>query len=442
MTMANNNDIVIRVENISKFYKLGLVVNDKLADLISASAEKVVNGIRRLVNSSESDDRTQKSKIKNQKSDMPEYIWALQNVSFELKQGEVLGIIGKNGAGKSTLLKILTGITEPTEGKIWMKGRVGSLLEVGTGFHPELTGRENIYLNGAILGMRRIEITRRLDEIVDFSGVEKFIDTPVKRYSSGMYVRLAFAVAAHFQPEILIVDEVLAVGDIRFQKKCLGKMKSVSSEGRTVLFVSHNMPFITTLCQRCILLESGTIVKDGATSDVVLSYYTDEKLSTFSIDFSNSQKKIGDENAMLLSASVRNKNGQETPEIIINEKFTVIMRYRILKHNNLKLVPNFHFYRDDGVCAFVSHSHVSSVFPLGDYIAECQIPENFLNNGIYFIRMALSSYEPSFKIYFDEPNVLSVNIRDPIEGNITRSGYSGPYPGSVRPLLEWKIFKA
>ncbi|MFN5862715.1 MAG: ABC transporter ATP-binding protein, partial [Pseudanabaena sp.] len=203
-----------------------------------------------------------------------EEYWALKDVSFEVKQGDRIGIIGRNGAGKSTLLKILSRITEPTSGKISIKGRVSSLLEVGTGFHPELTGRENIYLNGAILGMDRAEIKRNFDEIVSFAEVEKFLDTPVKHYSSGMYVRLAFAVAAHLEPEILIVDEVLAVGDAQFQKKCLGKMKDVSGEGRTVLFVSHSMPTITSLCSNVILLDKGNLIKRGNASEVIMQYYT------------------------------------------------------------------------------------------------------------------------------------------------------------------------
>jgi len=262
------SDTVIRVENLSKEYKLGLLVHDKLADLISAGAEKVTTGIKKLLNISKPDD-----KIQSIKQDMPEYIWAIKDISFEVKQGEIVGIIGKNGAGKSTLLKILTGLTEPTEGRVWMKGRVGSLLEVGTGFHPELTGRENVFLNGAILGMTRAEIKKKFDEIVAFAEIEKFIDTPVKRYSSGMYVRLGFAVAAHLDPEILLVDEVLAVGDIAFQKKCLGKIGEVSKEGRTVFIVSHNIQSIRVLCTRSILFNEGKILTDSSTDETIQTYH-------------------------------------------------------------------------------------------------------------------------------------------------------------------------
>lgn len=252
----------ITVERLGKEYTLGekeqyLTMRDLLAQVVKAPL--------RLINT-KSTKNTKKAQRKPQ-------IWALQDISFTAEKGEVIGIIGRNGAGKSTLLKIVTGITEPSVGKVTLTGRVASLLEVGTGFHPELTGRENIYLNGAILGMSKREITTKFKEIVEFSGIERFLDTPVKRYSSGMYVRLAFAVAAHLDPEILLVDEVLAVGDIEFQRKCLGKMKNVVSGGRTVLFVSHNMGAIKHLCNRCILLDKGRIVKDDSSEVVIKEYY-------------------------------------------------------------------------------------------------------------------------------------------------------------------------
>ncbi len=248
-------DIAIRVDNLSKLYHLGARQqrHDTLRDALTSR-------FRRAHQST------------NSQSTSSDDLWALKDVSFEVKRGEVLGIIGRNGAGKSTLLKILSRITEPTSGRAEIHGRVGSLLEVGTGFHPELTGRENIFLNGAILGMRRVEIQRRFDEIVAFAEIERFLDTPVKRYSSGMYVRLAFAVAAHLEPEILLVDEVLAVGDAAFQKKCLGKMGDVASQGRTVLFVSHQMNAIQSLCQQCVLLSNGHIMEHGGASHVVSQY--------------------------------------------------------------------------------------------------------------------------------------------------------------------------
>ena len=259
------SDTIIKVENISKFYQLGLINHGTLAKDLQGWWAKIRG---------REDPNSQVSLLNSQNNNSDnDFIYALKDVSFDVKQGEVLGIIGANGAGKSTLLKILSRVTSPTSGCIKIKGRIGSLLEVGTGFHPELTGRENIYLNGAILGMRKHEIDRKLDEIIDFSGVEKFIDTPVKRYSSGMYVRLAFAVAAHLDPEILVVDEVLAVGDADFQKKCLGKMDDVSKkEGRTVLFVSHNMAAVRQLCTRGILLRNGELVFDGETEKAINTY--------------------------------------------------------------------------------------------------------------------------------------------------------------------------
>jgi len=257
------SDIAIRVDGLGKQYRIG-GQQEEYKTIREAMTNAFVLPFRRA-----------RRLLRGQAysaAELDETIWALKDVSFEVKRGEVVGIIGRNGAGKTTLLKILSRITEPTEGQAEIRGRVGSLLEVGTGFHPELTGRENIYLNGAILGMKKVEIERRFDEIVDFSGVEKFVDTPVKRYSSGMSVRLAFAVAAHLEPEILLVDEVLAVGDITFQKKCLGKMEEVSKQGRTILLVSHNMAQINNLCKRALLMDRGIIVSNGLTSDIVEEY--------------------------------------------------------------------------------------------------------------------------------------------------------------------------
>ncbi|MDW8072358.1 MAG: polysaccharide ABC transporter ATP-binding protein [Anaerolineae bacterium] len=260
------SDVVIQVEHLSKLYRIGRAQqrHDTLRDLIAGLGSRVADRFRPTPNP--------QSTIRDAQSE--EYIWALKDVSFEVRRGEVLGIIGRNGAGKSTLLKILSRITEPTEGRAIVRGRVGSLLEVGTGFHPELTGRENIYLNGAILGMKKAEIDRKFDEIVAFAEIEKFLDTPVKRYSSGMYVRLAFAVAAHLEPEILLVDEVLAVGDAAFQKKCLGKMGQVAGEGRTVLFVSHNMAAVRKLCSYAILLDGGRKEATGSADAVISEYLT------------------------------------------------------------------------------------------------------------------------------------------------------------------------
>jgi lipopolysaccharide transport system ATP-binding protein len=374
------------------------------------------------------------------KSSTKEEFWALKNISFQINKGDRVGIIGRNGAGKSTLLKLISRITEPTEGRILIRGKIASLLEVGTGFHPELSGRENIFLNGSVLGMSRIEIKKKFDEIVAFSGVEQFLDTPVKKYSSGMYVRLAFAIAAHLDTETLIVDEVLAVGDAEFQKKCLGKMEDVSNkEGRTVLFVSHNMSMITSLCSRSILLDNGKIIKDGSTSDVIMYYYNNGLRSPSSFNYNKNERNVGDDYACILSGEVRNLNNLISTEIRIDQPLKIIMRYRIKKQNGKIFRPNFHFFTSGGVCAFISLSEVDELLPEGNYYAECNIPENFLNEGAYFIGLALTSYEPKITVHFYEHNALSFNVRDPIEGIKTRKGYNGFISGAVRPLLNWKI---
>jgi lipopolysaccharide transport system ATP-binding protein len=299
------SETVIKVENISKFYQLGLINHGTLAKDLQAWWAKIRG-------KDDPNSRISMASNKNANADT-DFIYALKDVSFDVRQGEVLGIIGANGAGKSTLLKILSRVTSPTSGCIKIKGRIGSLLEVGTGFHPELTGRENIYLNGAILGMRKHEIDRKLDEIIDFSGVEKFIDTPVKRYSSGMYVRLAFAVAAHLDPEILVVDEVLAVGDAEFQKKCLGKMGDVSKkEGRTVLFVSHNMAAVRQLCDSCITLQNGFASEKGSVETQIAEYLNYMTTKQASLKFSERPDRKGNGNIRISKIEIFNLNGDST----------------------------------------------------------------------------------------------------------------------------------
>jgi lipopolysaccharide transport system ATP-binding protein len=289
----------------------------------------------------------------NGAAELNETIWALKDVSFEVKQGEVVGIIGRNGAGKSTLLKILSRITEPTKGLAEIHGRVGSLLEVGTGFHSELTGRENIYLNGAILGMKRAEINRKFDEIVAFAEVEKFVDTPVKHYSSGMYLRLAFAVAAHLEPEILIIDEVLAVGDARFQKKCLNKMQDVGQAGRTVLFVSHNMPAISRLCERAMLLDEGIILADGLAHEVVSVYLKSENDATAERKWPDLNKAPGSDVVRLRAVRVRIKDGQIANVVDIRQPVRLEMEYEVLKPDHV-LMPNFNLFNEDNIWVFTT----------------------------------------------------------------------------------------
>jgi lipopolysaccharide transport system ATP-binding protein len=362
-------------------------------------------------------------------------------VSFDIKQGEVVGIIGRNGAGKSTLLKILSRITEPTTGRVRITGRVASLLEVGTGFHPELTGRENIFLNGAILGMTKAEIKGKLDEIVAFAEVEKFIDTPVKRYSSGMYVRLAFAVAAHLEPEILIVDEVLAVGDAQFQRKCLSRMDDVAKRGRTVLFVSHNMSMISSLCQKGILLERGNIRFEGPVEGAIDNYLNSDQIGNGEIIFKD--KLPGDQRAVFHSARIVGSNGSPTVNVQINEPFVIEIEYEIFE-DGMRVYPNLHI--KDAYGQYVLVTADSEIDPdsvlknkKGRYTSNCTIPENLLNAGTYYIGFAVGSMYP-LHVHFFEPDLLFVTINDPIDGIKTRlTGYSGPVPGIVRPLLKWEL---
>ena len=382
-------DVAIRVEDLSKQYRIGAggreaykTLRDTLTDVIMSPfrrAGKLLGG--RGVRAAE----------------LGETFWALKDVSFEIKRGEVVGIIGYNGAGKSTLLKILSRITEPTEGYADIYGRVGSLLEVGTGFHPELTGRENIYLNGAILGMKRVEIQRKFDDIVAFAELEKFIDTSVKHYSSGMYMRLAFAVAAHLEPEILLVDEVLAVGDARFQKKCLNKMQDVGQQGRTVPFVSHNMPAITRLCSRAILLDEGKVIRDGLAHQVV-STYLNTGLSTTAVrEWPDPAKAPGDEVARLCAIRVRTEDGKITDTVDIRSPISIDMEYEILKSGYV-MYAHFQFFNEEGLHVFSAHD-VDPTWrrrprPAGRWVSTAWIPGNFLSEGTIFVGAGLVAIDP------------------------------------------------
>jgi lipopolysaccharide transport system ATP-binding protein len=427
---------VIIVENLGKMYHLShkgqhqpyVALRDVIADGFKGFGRRFASMLSQ-------------SPVPSSQFSPTEDFWALKDVSFEVNQGDRIGIIGRNGAGKSTLLKILSRITEPTEGRVRIKGRVASLLEVGTGFHPELTGRENIFLNGAILGMTRAEIKKKFDEIVDFAEIEKFLDTPVKRYSSGMYVRLAFAVAANLEPEILLVDEVLAVGDAHFQKKCLGKMEDVSTkEGRTVLFVSHNMATISSLCRRGILLDAGKLIKMGQASDVILEYYSQGTASPAAFDNLISGKLVGDDYAKLLAGSVVSTDGDICTEVDITQSINIRMKYQTVKIEDCTCAPNFHFFSSDGAYLFVSGPKQMVNHSPGVHEAICHIPGNFLNEGTYFVGLALTTY-PGTKVRFYEFQALSFHVRDPIANVPTRGGtdYAGPVPGVIRPLLEWQI---
>jgi lipopolysaccharide transport system ATP-binding protein len=365
--------------------------------------------------------------------------WALRHVSFEVDHGEVVGIIGRNGSGKSTLLKILSRITAPTEGKAAITGRVGSLLEVGTGFHPELSGRENIFFTGSILGMRKSEVERKFDDIVEFSGVGPFIDSPVKRYSSGMYVRLGFAVAAHLEPEILLVDEVLAVGDASFQKKCLNKMEDVRKSGRTVLFVSHNMPSITRLCPRTILLDQGRIIEDGPSHRVVSRYLSSGLGTAAAREWPDAATAPGNGVGRLRGVRVRNDAGIITDSLDIRRPVQVEMEYDVLEPGHV-LTPNLHFFNEEGLYLFVT-SDLNPAWrgkprPVGRFTSSVMIPGNFFAEGTVIVEAALSTMDP-VTVHFDEKDAVAFQVIDTLDGDSARGDYAGHLPGVVRPLLQW-----
>ena len=373
-----------------------------------------------------------------------ETFWALKDVSFDIQKGEVVGIIGRNGAGKSTLLKVLSQITEPTRGEIRLYGRVGSLLEVGTGFHPELTGRENIYLNGAILGMKKGEIARQFDEIVDFAEVEQFLDTPVKRYSSGMYVRLAFAVAAHLNPEILIVDEVLAVGDSTFQRKCLGKMEEIGETGRTVIFVSHNMPTVLRLCKTVILMNHGQVMRIGSGEEVTRDYLTlgSEKAISAERVWLDPRHAPGDQIARLRAARVRNASGQITETIEIDEPMTIEIEYEFLG-GNVNCVAAFHVINEMGVTLFASGDFANPRWkntPRAPGVVRsiCQIPAHFFAEGRISVLVAVCSYNPD-TVHAMENDALAFVVVDQTEGEGERGHAVSAWPGALRPMLQWDV---
>jgi lipopolysaccharide transport system ATP-binding protein len=366
-------------------------------------------------------------------------IWALKDINFSVQQGEALGIIGRNGAGKSTLLKILSRVTVPTSGEVKVRGHVASLLEVGTGFHPELTGRENIFLNGAILGMSRAEVQRKFDEIVDFSGVEQFIDTPVKRYSSGMYVRLAFAVAAHLEPEILIVDEVLAVGDAEFQKKCLGKMGDVAHEGRTVFFVSHNMQAIQSLCTRAILLSSGQIVANGIALEVVTKYLESIPKVEATDHISTLITRLPDDpNFRLIDVKITQNNSPLNQQALNGEPIKVISEYEVKKRT-----ANFRLYLDildnQGTLLIKSFhdcdSPKATIAEPGTYISEVIIPSDFLAPREYLLRIGATVFGDR-QLAGQEGLCIPINVRK--TSRINRGYTLEVEVGKLAPLLPWE----
>jgi lipopolysaccharide transport system ATP-binding protein len=416
--------VVIKAEDISKQYRLGLVGTGTVRDDFKRWWYSVRGKENPFLKIGDANDRASKGES--------DYVWSLQDINFEINQGDSVGIIGRNGAGKSTLLKILSQVTQPTTGKIYTKGRIASLLEVGTGFHPEMTGRENIYLNGAILGMRKHEITRKFDEIVAFSGVERYIDTPVKRYSSGMYVRLAFAVAAHLESEILIVDEVLAVGDADFQKKCLGKMNDVSKgEGRTVLFVSHNMAAVKSLCSKAMVLENGIIKKMDLVENAVAYYLSGDSETqnkkTFGKEYDKPEFTLHQ-----ISINPAEKSAEEVldeyQEIEINTNFT-------LKDENKKLHVTFVLNNEVGEALF-TFSHITSGINLkrGLNKIKCKLPKGFLNIGTYYLNFYV--IEDSKSTLFVEKDIMVFNIQ---EGQRIMGSWMGKEPGFIKPIFNWSI---
>jgi lipopolysaccharide transport system ATP-binding protein len=417
------SDVVIRVENLGKQYRLGQ--RKRYNSLRESLVETLKHPLRRFRPS------------RNGQTSAPDTFWALKDVSFEVKQGEVVGIIGRNGAGKSTLLKILSRITEPTEGEVELTGRVGSLLEVGTGFHPELTGRENVYLNGAILGMRREEITRKFDEIVAFAEVEKFIDTPVKHYSSGMYVRLAFAVAAHLEPEILVVDEVLAVGDAQFQKKCLGKMGEAAHSGRTVLFVSHNMGTVNRLCESAVWLDHGKLRFLGRSESVVSQYLMSNIELTGQRTWTNPDSQPGNAAVRLVSVNIVDHEGTANNTFDMRHPIEVAIEYRLLKPmRNLRM--SIRVLTEDGTTVFMSTDQNCPFYdelrPAGHHVSLCRIPGNLLNAGSYLLSAGCDI--PFTEVLFFEEMTLGFRVEQ--TGGIN-SRYPERWPGLICPDLHWKI---
>lgn len=424
----------VRVAHLSKRYRIGAaqakfrygMFRDVLVDV----AMSPVRLARRIARGA------------GQGRDAASYIWALDDVSFDVEEGRVLGIVGRNGAGKSTLLKVLSRVTEPTKGNVTIRGRVGSLLEVGTGFHPELTGRENIYMNGAVLGMKRSEIERKFDEIVAFSEVDQFVDTPVKRYSSGMYLRLAFAVAAHLEPEILVVDEVLAVGDAEFQKKCLGKMGDVAQQGRTVLFVSHNMSAILRLTQEAIVLSKGRLIKRAPTPEAVDFYLSSGQAETGERTWQAEDISSGAAPFRPISLRLKDKRGRIVDTIRSTEVATIEWEY-VLESAVTGLRVGFYLSTMRGEYVFTAFDVDDSARfeqfgarKAGRYLSRCTLPADFLNEGRYSLGVNASSF--GVRRYFMDENALSFNVD--ISG---APGTQWPEVrhGPVRPRLDWMIEK-
>jgi lipopolysaccharide transport system ATP-binding protein len=420
------SDFVTKVENLSKLYRLGQVGTGSLAHDVNRWWHRVRGKEDPYSQVGQVNDRSKKS--------ASEYVYALKDINFEVKQGEVLGIIGRNGAGKSTLLKILSRVTGPTSGEVKIKGRIAALLEVGTGFHPDLTGRENLFLNGAILGMTKAEICSKLDEIVDFSGCEAYLDTPVKRYSSGMQVRLAFAVAAHLEPEILIVDEVLAVGDAEFQKKCLGRMGQVSREGRTILFVSHNMVAVQSLCTRAIHLEEGKVIADGMVRQIVSSYLKQGGAVESERSWPDLANAPGNDQVRIARITVQAVEPMEDGLITMLTPVRFAIEYARLKSGG-RVHFTFHLINEEEVVVLTT-SPGGCPLDLGIYRTECSVPGSLLNSGGYRLRLLV--VEDGSRVTSVDESIVSFSVIDTRERD---SGWMGREPSAVQISLKWNSLR-
>jgi lipopolysaccharide transport system ATP-binding protein len=414
--------VVLHAENISKLFRLGNVGTSTLSEDIRSIYYRLRGKDNPFLVSAETNDRQNSAKGSD-------YVWALKDVHFEVNQGDILGIVGRNGAGKSTLLKILSRTTAPTKGEIRIKGKVASLLEVGTGFHPDLTGRENIYLNGAILGMRKAEIKANLDAIIEFAGVQRYVDTPVKRYSSGMYIRLAFAVAAHLDPDILIIDEVLAVGDAEFQARCLGKMKDVAREGRTVLFVSHNMGAVSDLCNRAIYLNKGQVVLDGSTESVIRAYVKNNMLSNISdgAGLDDPTQRRGNGKVRFRRIEVINSEGKTDTEFIPHEK--IIFRMEVIKNEPVETIYASVAFRSGRTREIITYTPKftiphQQIKPGEPFVFDIIVPDFNLHPGVYetYYWLGFESSETAYDVADNLLPPIVVNL-PPGNDRLLGAGY-------------------
>jgi lipopolysaccharide transport system ATP-binding protein len=429
-------DKALAVDEVSKLYRIG-----SAADLVSKDDNAVVRLLKKPLNNY----RKYRSLYRFTEEELQgetvgkDILWALRDVSFNVEPGEVVGLVGANGAGKSTLLKILSRVTPPTKGRCVIRGRVSCLLEVGTGFHSELTGRENIYMNSTILGMRKREVDRKFDEIVDFSGISKFIDTPVKRYSSGMSVRLAFAIMAHLEPEILIVDEVLAVGDAEFQRKCLNQMGNAGREGKAVLFVSHNMAAITRLCDRGLLLRNGQIVQDGTAADVVHTHVSGGHGEAASREWPDMESAPGDDKVRLRAVRIVAESGAPLDSVSADEQVGIQLIYDVLEEGQV-LSPYFTIVSDAGIDLFSTTDADASADKVarqvGRYISTAWVPGGLLAGGTHYVRAVMRSVQEQYRP-FTERDIIAFNVIDSDSGIFGTGWWEGRPSGVIHPRLQW-----